>query len=1000
MITAVGAFNDVGYTVARQTDGKLLVGGYSYNGTDNDFSLVRYNVGGTLDASFGNAGKVVTPVGHHATTGVSTNDEGHAIVVDGNGKILLAGMASNGTNWDFALVRYTSDGQLDTSFGVGTGIVTTSFLTFADKAYSVIAQADGKIVLAGWRYGSVRYTFALARYNSNGTLDNSFGIGGKVATPIGATDNSAAYAVAQQSSGKYVAGGTRINSTSDDFALVRYNTNGTLDTSFGDFGSNGIVITDVSGRGDYAYDLAIQTDNKILLAGESYNGTNYEYTVVRYLADGALDTTFGSGGKVITPLASPANANAVTVLADGKILVAGVTGDGTLNDFALVRYTPTGALDATFGGGDGIVTRPIGATTDNAYDMTVESDGKIVLVGETFNGTNYDFALAHYNADGSLITNPQAIVFGNAPTLAVGGSGTVSATGGSSGNPVVFTSQSTSVCTVSGATVSGVAAGTCTLAANQAGTTNYAAAPEVTQTFTVGLGSQTIVFGSAPTLAVGGSGTVSASGGNSGNPVVFTSQSMGVCTVSGTTVSGVATGTCTLAANQAGTTNYAAAPEVTQTFTVGLGSQTIVFGSAPTLSVGGSGSVNASGGNSGNPVVFTSQSMGVCTVSGTTVSGVATGTCTLAANQAGDTNYAAAPEVTQTFAVGLGSQTIVFGSAPTLSVGGSGSVNASGGNSGNPVVFTSQSMGVCTVSGTTVSGVATGTCTLAANQAGDTNYAAAPEVTQTFAVGLGSQTIVFGSPPTLAVGGSGSVSANGGNSGNPVVFASQTTGTCTVSGTTVTGVAVGNCTIAANQAGNTNYAAAPEVTQNINVTASTIVTGETPDHSGEILAEIMGGGCVFTQGRYIASPVASPLNVTLPYGLFEFTANGCEGNSVTIRLTYPAAMPSGTEYWKYQAESGWYRIPANFSSNTVMFTITDNGEGDDDPSLGVIADPGGPGFRAAVAAIPTLSHWGILILFGLLSCFGVEFLRRQHPRWGHHRIRKILSLPELNRILS
>ena len=175
----------------------------------------------------------------------------------------------------------------------------------------------------------------------------------------------------------------------------------------------------------------------------------------------------------------------------------------------------------------------------------------------------------------------QTISFGSAPTVIVGGTGTVSATGGASGNPVSFTSQTTGVCTISGSTVTGVTAGTCTIAANQAGNANYNAAPQATQSFNIGtsggtsLTSQTISFGAAPTMVVGGTGAVSATGGASGNPVVFTSQTTGVCTISGSPVTGVTVGTCTIAANQAGNANYYPAPQVMQSFSVSLGSQAL-----------------------------------------------------------------------------------------------------------------------------------------------------------------------------------------------------------------------------------------------------------------------------------------------------------------------------------------------------------------------------------------------------------------------------------------
>ena len=260
------------------------------------------------------------------------------------------------------------------------------------------------------------------------------------------------------------------------------------------------------------------------------------------------------------------------------------------------------------------------------------------------------------NSAGFAFTVPasqaQTITFGAAPAVFVGSTGTVSATGGASGNPVTFTSTTTDVCTVSGSTVTGVTAGTCTIAANQAGNSSYSAAPQVTQTFSIGQGSQIITFGTAPTVIVGGTGAVAATGGASGNSVTFTSTTTGVCTVSGSTVTGVTAGTCIIAANQAGNSNYSAASPVTQTFSVGKGSQTIVFGTLPTVVVGGTGTIAATGGASGNAVTFTATTTDVCTVSGSTVTGIATGACNLVANQAGDANYNAAVAATASIVVG------------------------------------------------------------------------------------------------------------------------------------------------------------------------------------------------------------------------------------------------------------------------------------------------------------------------------------------------------------
>ncbi|WP_295394419.1 right-handed parallel beta-helix repeat-containing protein [uncultured Thiodictyon sp.] len=349
----------------------------------------------------------------------------------------------------------------------------------------------------------------------------------------------------------------------------------------------------------------------------------------------------------------------------------------------------------------------------------------------------------------------QTITFDPAPTIIIGGIGTVTATGGASGNPVIFTSQTTGVCTSSGtngSTITGVTAGTCTIAANQAGNATYNPAPQVTQSFSIGLIDQTIAFGPAPTIVVGGTGTVTATGGASGNPVIFTSQTPGACASGGTngvTITGVTAGTCTIAANQAGNANYNPAPQATQSFSIGKANQTIAFGPAPTIVVGGTGMVTATGGASGNPVIFTTQTASVCTSGGTngaTITGVTAGTCTIAANQAGNTNYNPAPQATQSFSIGKADQTIAFGAAPTIVVGGTGTVTATGGASGNPVIFTSQTAGVCTSgysNGSTITGVTAGTCTIAANQDGNTNYNPAAQATQSFRIGNAVKTTLF-----------------------------------------------------------------------------------------------------------------------------------------------------------------------------------------------------------------------------------------------------------------
>ena len=392
VITPVGNSNDRAYSIAIQPDGKIVAAGYSYSSSNNDFAVVRYNTDGTLDTSFGGTGKVVTPVGN-------STDRAYSIAIQPDGKIVAAGYSSRGSNDDFALVRYNTDGTLDTSFGT-SGKVITPVGNSTDVVTSVAIQPDGKIVAAGYSSSSSTYDFALVRYNTDGTLDTSFGTGGKVVTPVG-NSNDEAFSVAMQADGKIVAAGYSYSSSNDDFALVRYNTDGTLDTSFG---GTGKVVTPVGNSDDEALSVAIQADGKIVAAGYSI-GSTYDFALVRYNTDGTLDTSFGTSGKVITPVGNSDDGEySIAIQPDGKIVAAGYSYNSSTYDFALVRYNTDGTLDTSFGTGGKVVT-PVGNSTDVVTSVAMQADGKIVATGYSI-GSTYDFALVRYgfgkNGQGDL----------------------------------------------------------------------------------------------------------------------------------------------------------------------------------------------------------------------------------------------------------------------------------------------------------------------------------------------------------------------------------------------------------------------------------------------------------------------------------------------------------------------------------------------------------------------------------------------------------------------
>jgi hypothetical protein len=303
--------------------------------------------------------------------------------------------------------------------------------------------------------------------------------------------------------------------------------------------------------------------------------------------------------------------------------------------------------------------------------------------------------------------------------------------------------------------------------------------------------------------------------------VGYTSLTLPVCTVSGNTVSFVMPGTCTIKATQTGNADYAAATAVSQSFTVNRATQTITFPAIPaTTLVTGSFTLSpAPSASSGLPVTIVSDTSSVCTVSGTTVTLVAVGTCGLKATQGGNTGYYGATAAYQNFKVTLATQTITFTNPGTQSYGTPLKLTATA-SSGLAVSYTSLTTPVCTVSGNTVSFVEPGSCTIKATQAGNADYAAAPAVSQNFTVNHEAQTITFPAiPATSLSAGTVTLTATA-SSGLPVSYSSSTTSVCTVSGSTVTLVAVGNCGLKATQGGNADYYAAPAVYQNFKVTAA------------------------------------------------------------------------------------------------------------------------------------------------------------------------------------
>ena len=392
VITTIVSYVNTLTSVAIQDDGKIVAAGFCNDGSKNEFALARYDSRGTLDSSFNSDGKLTASIR-------SYDDRINSMVIQADGKILVAGQSSNASFFDFAMARYTADGYPDSSFSGDGKLITT--LGYSESVCNSIAiQPDGKIVAAGSARNSSNADFALARYKTDGSLDNSLDGDGTVTTAIG-VDNDVAIAMVIQSDGKMILAGSssRQQTINEDFSLVRYNTDGSTDNRFD---NDGKLIVFLQSANDVVTSMGVQRDGKLVVAGYSIESSIKTVSAVsRFNANGDLDGSFASNGKLVTSLGSTDDRiNAVAIQNDGKIIVAGYSYNGANADFALIRYNTNGSLDSSFDG-DGKITTVIGSSTDVINAIAIQSDGKIVVAGYSL--VSYtQFALARYNTDGSL----------------------------------------------------------------------------------------------------------------------------------------------------------------------------------------------------------------------------------------------------------------------------------------------------------------------------------------------------------------------------------------------------------------------------------------------------------------------------------------------------------------------------------------------------------------------------------------------------------------------
>lgn len=390
----VGVHDDKIWSLVLQPDGKIVAAGLSYNGTVMNYAIARYLTDGTLDTAFSNDGYRTDSAG-------ATSCSFHSVAVQNDGKIVAAGFGRFGGQDDFVIYRYTDNGNLDSTFGIN-GRVNTDFFNLHDDAFAVLIQPDGKIVAAGVS-GNLQLTsdFGLARYNTDGSLDTTFSNDGKLNFNYGG-GVTFGYAAALQSDGKIVISGFTNSTNAHDMALARVNTDGSLDSTFG---NNGLVSTSTASalQDEQLYAVAIQPDGKIVTAGYSIVTAPYsKFAVLRYLANGTLDSTFNNDGIAITSFnIYNDQVRSVIVQQDGRILAGGFSNSGLQNDFALACYLTDGSPDTTFGTGGQLIT-PVSADYDVIYSLKQQSDGKILAGGFAQSGSDYLFAVVRYVTDLNL----------------------------------------------------------------------------------------------------------------------------------------------------------------------------------------------------------------------------------------------------------------------------------------------------------------------------------------------------------------------------------------------------------------------------------------------------------------------------------------------------------------------------------------------------------------------------------------------------------------------
>ncbi|SNT36705.1 Por secretion system C-terminal sorting domain-containing protein [Ekhidna lutea] len=717
------------------------------------------------------------------------------------------------------------DGYTVTILGAGTTTITA--IQSGDDTYNAAANVSQDLIVEKASQ-SIIFTPLEAKYIDDPTFD-LIATGGNSGNPVTFISSDESVATVSGSTVTIVgAGATTITASQAGNDTYEAATDATQELIVGKQ-SQTITFEAIESKsfGDADFELVATGGD----SGNPVTFTSSEESVAT--VSGSTVTIVGAGATTITASQAGNDTYEAATDATQELIVGKQSQTITLEAIESKSYgDPDFELVAT-GGDSG---NPVTFTSSDESVATVSSN-TVTIVGAgttaiTASQAGNDTYEAATDVTQELIVGKQSQTisfeaiesktFGDADFELV-------ATGGDSGNPVTFISSDESVAIVSGSMVTIVGAGSTVITASQAGSDNYEAATDVTQEVIVGKQSQTITFEAIEPKTFGDTDfELVVTGGDSDNSVTFTSSDESVATVSGSTVTIVGAGATTITASQAGNDTYETATDVTQELIVGKQSQTISFEAIESKTFGDADfELFATGGDSGNPITFTSSDEGVTIVSGSMVTIVGAGTTTITASQVGNDNYEAATDVNQELIVGKQSQTLSFEAIESKTFGDPDfELVATGGDSGNPVAFISSDESVATVSGSMVTIVGAGTTTITASQGGDDTYEAATDVTQELIVGKQSQTISFEAIEAKTFGDADfELVATGGDSGNPITFTSSDVSVATISGSMVTIVGAGTTTITASQAGNDNYETAEDISQELVIEAEEIPTG-------------------------------------------------------------------------------------------------------------------------------------------------------------------------------